>query len=546
MTKNANPEQDAPRLDEETRARVELEARALRYVFQLGPDDRPEAARRLNDCALCLVALCKAAADALKGAPAIDLADILQRPVLGDECATVRAAGGWGILAGEEPLDPTAGKQSYDRALEDTAKAADLRRAKEIARLAGKLEGKDAPERREILREIEDRAGTAQRTLELPLAQLWHEHQDNLHHKPNLPHEALFLDVRKRGNWAHWFNCFLSPRGGLTPGRTMLIGGGPGGGKTSLAGALIADALQAGVPAVFWQLELGVEEALEHIIAQCPERQHRGRKHYLSPFLERALGPWPARWDGLLSVPRRPGYHTEDALDALRALARKGDKLRRTGQLTHNCNGLFVLDYIQLLKMEDKKGYHARHDEMTDAISWLAKEANESGVCLVILSQVTKASRREGETEDGTQYAGADLQRAAHIAMTVYPGHYDEDNGEVTAATKKKPATKWVQDKGKPRVLVFDKDRGIYAPEGQDFPANERPVWYMHRAFYGGPGDDEAVQNTFAGVAEKPKPKPGYHKPAQPATPTGATTTAEQDEEADAKAWTPGAGKDPF
>jgi len=544
MTKNANPEQDAPRLDEETRARVELEARALRYVFQLGPDDRPEAARRLNDCALCLVALCKAAADALKDAPAIDLADILQRDRLGDECATVRAAGGWGILSGEEPLDPNAGKESYNRAQEDTAKAADLRRAKEIARLAGKLEGKDATERRDILREIEDRAGTAQRTLELPLAQLWNEHQDNLDPDPNKPHEALFLDARKRGNWAHWFNCFLSPRGGLTPGRTMLIGGGPGGGKTSLAGVLVTDTLQAGVPVTFWQLELGVEETLEHILAQNPDKQHRGRKHYESRFVERALGPWPASWGGLLTVPRRPAYRTEDALDALRALARKGEKLRRAGQLTHNCNGLFVLDYIQLLKMTDKGSYHARHDEMTDAASWLAKEAAESKTCLVILSQVTKKSRtKDGDPADGTEYSGADLQRAAHIALTVYPGHYDEDTGEIVPATggtsdKAKPCVP-VQDRGTPRLIAFNKDRGVWVEDGQSFPEKQRGVWYMHRALYGGPGDDHNAQDTFAGIAEKPKPKPGYHKPQQPKTTTGATTTAQQDEAADA-------GPDPF
>lgn len=509
MSNPANPEQDAPRLDAETRARVELEARALRYVFQLGPDDRADAARRLNDCALCLVALCKGAADVLKTAPAIDLADILQRPVLGDECATVRAAGGWGILAGEEPLDPTAGKEAYNRALQDTAKAADLRRAKEIARLAGQLEGKDAPERRDILREIEDRAGTAQRTLELPLAQLWNEHQDNLHPEQNKPHEALFLDVKKRGNWADWFNCFLSARGGLTPGRTMLIGGGPGGGKTSLAGVLVTDTLQAGVPVTFWQLELGVEETLEHIIAQNPENQHRGRKHYASRFVERAVGPWPASWEGLLTVPRRPGYRTEEALDALRALARKGGKLRRTGQLTHNCNGLFVLDYVQLLKMADKGGYHARHDEMTDAISWLAKEAAESGTCLVILSQVTKLSRREGDPADGTQYAGADLERAAHVALTLYPGHYDEDTDKIIPTKKHDDPDKAklclpVPDRGTPRILAFTKDRGVWMEEGDNFPEKRRGLWYMHRALYGGPGDDVAQQTTLDGT---PGPK---------------------------------------
>jgi hypothetical protein len=534
--------QTPPRIDKEQAARVKLEATALRSVFQLAPEDRAENARRLDAIALCLVNTCQAVADALQDAPAIELADILSRPALRDECATVKACEAWGVLSGEEPLDPDEGKKAFARALEDTQRVADLRRAKEIERLAGRLENaKTATERRDILRDIEDRAGTARGDLELPLAQLWQEHLDKIDTKQNGQTEALFLDVERRGGWAQWFNNFLSPRGGLTPGRTMLIGGGPGGGKTSLAGALATDSLWAGVPVTFYQLELGVEETLEHIAAQDPTRIFKARPHYASRFLERVVAPWPAPWEGLLSVPRRPGYRTEDALDALRALARKADKMRRAGRLKHDCAGLFILDYVQLLKMADKGGYHARHDEMTDAISWLAKEAAESGACLVLLSQVTKASRREGDPADGTEYAGADIARAAHVALTISPGHWNEEKQEVEAATSSKPCEP-IEDKGTPRYLAFTKERGVWMEEGAPFPAKRRGLWYLNRALYGGPGDDHAEQKTMAGIVTTPAPYRPKPKPA-PAM-ASRITTPEQDEAAEARSVTP--GPEPF
>jgi hypothetical protein len=103
-----------------------------------------------------------------------------------------------------------------------------------------------------------------------------------------------------------------------------------------------------------------------------------------------------------------------------------------------------------------------------------------------------------------------------------------------------------VQDRGTPRLIAFNKERGVWVEDGQPFPEKRRGVWYMHRALYGGPGDDATQQKTFAGIAEKPKPQPGYHPSAVKTPAPRPVTTPEQDEAADAKAWTPGGTPDPF
>jgi hypothetical protein len=294
------------------------------------------------------------------------------------------------------------------------------------------------------------------------------------------------LNARARGRWADWFNRHLSGRGGLTAGRTLLLGGAPMGGKTSLAAAFAVDALAAGVPVCFWQLELGVEETLEHLVAQDPTREPRKTPFYAVPFHERLDDPLPDEWAHLLTIPKWAPPTAEAAIDALEKLAAKCRKLRRSGKLAHDCNGLFILDYVQLLTMADSSTYRAGHEVITTAISRLAKSAAEAGAVLILLSQVTKDSRKDGQTTDGTEFSGADIARPAHVAATVAFGHSD-DGAEPVKATGSKPC-EYVPDLGSPRVIVFSKTRGVRAYK-MGYPPNSRGVWYHHRALWGGNGD---------------------------------------------------------
>jgi hypothetical protein len=483
-------------LDEETRNRIKLEACAMRHVFNLDAEQRPDAARRWANASLGLYQLAPYVANTLEQAPNAKADDILVEldRSLNASRLDLIAAGALDIATGTEPLEPNKAKAAYEQALQDTARAADLRKITEAKRMLEQADKSDPAERKRLMREAVERIAQAERQAEEPLANVWQEHLQILAKDKHRKDEAVMLDESMRGGWAGWFNANLGPRGGLSPGRTLLIGGGPGGGKTSMAAALAVDALAAGCPVTFWQLELGVGETLEHLMAQDPTRRERGCDHWASDYAARAKAALPAHWSDLLTIPRWPDSSAEACIDAMQDLARRCRRMRDKNQLEHDCNGLFIVDYVQLLTMQSKEAWKAGHEVITDAISKLAKAAAEAEAVLVLLSQVTKDSRKEGtQISDGTEFSGADIARAAHAAVTIGLGHYDEagvgdDHEKIERATMKKPC-EFVSGKGEPRIAMFSKRRGVWHDPMGEYPKTSRGIWYSKRALYGGPQD---------------------------------------------------------
>jgi hypothetical protein len=482
-----------PHLDEDTRNRIKLEARAMRHVFNLDAEQRPDAARRWSDAALGLWQLAPHVARTLASAPNAKAEDILVEldRTLSASRLDLIAAGALNIATGAEALEPSKAKDAYEQALQDTARAADLRKISEARRLLDQADKAEPADRKRIMREAVERIGQAERQTEEPLAGVWQEHLEMISQAKHTPDEAVMLDEKQRGAWAGWFNASLGPRGGLSPGRTLLIGGGPGGGKTSMAAALAVDALAAGCPVTFWQLELGVGETLEHLMGQDPTRKVRGCDHWASDFADRAKAPLPAQWSDLLTIPRWPDSSAEACIDAMQDLARRCRRMRERGQLEHDCNGLFIVDYVQLLTMQSKESWKAGHEVITDAISRLAKAAAEAEAVLVLLSQVTKESRKDGtQMSDGTEFSGADISRAAHAAVTIGLGHYDDGaEGEKIKPASGKHPCEFVAGKGEPRIAMFSKRRGVWHDPMGEFPSVKRGIWYSKRALYGGPED---------------------------------------------------------
>lgn len=492
-------------VDAERAERIKLEAYALRHVFNLGADERHEAASQLSNAALELVQLLQDVADTLQAVPNVPLADLaegLERRRLRDTRETLEAVGVLGIVAGTESLSPSLAKTAYKKALEDTRSLQEGRRIQDAIKRLERAKGEPAGRRLDTVREAVDALALAEREHEQPLEEIWVAHVGKLNKAESYePHEAVMLDAHARGRWADWFNRHLSGRGGLTAGRTLLLGGAPMGGKTSLAAAFAVDALAAGLPVCFWQLELGIEETLEHLIAQDPDRKPKGSPFYAAPFNERLDDPLPEQWSELLTIPRWPSPTAEGAITALERLAAKCRKLRRAGKLDHVANGLFIIDYCQLLTMADNATFRAGHEVITTAVSRLAKATAEAGAVLILLSQVTKDSRKEGQTTDGTEFSGADIARPAHVAATVAFGHYPEEGGEIEKARGGKPC-EYVPNLGSPRIIAFSKTRGVQAYK-TGYPASSRGVWYNHRALWGGTGDEYKAEQGALDLARQ-------------------------------------------
>lgn len=458
--------------DAERAERLRMEAMALRHVFTLDPNERAEAAEALPTYELVLVA--KDLAAAFRSAPGMELADLaalLKRPALGAEAADLAEAAA-DVLDPAKGQDPQDGAAAYKAVLAGANDAADLQRIREAAKLLDRAKGAKNPKARradldEAIRSME----AAERADAVPLAEAWNAYRKTRFGKDKAgAGDAIMLDV-SRGAWADWFNRNLGPRGGLEPGRLLLVGGGPGGGKTTLGATIAVDAMAAGCPVLFWQLELSREETLENMLCQV------GPKYAKTAWRSKANHDLPEAWADLLTLPRCNTPEAAHAENIVRAMETQARKVRRSN--AHAVRGLVVVDYAQLLTVADKTTRDNRFEVLEKAASRLAKAAGECGAALVLLSQVNKAARNDGNALAGTAYAGADLERMAHAAVTIWksiggkpagahePGDVDPDHGLA-------------------RLLSFTKTRGqlFYESEHGEMPQAPKEsmaAWYTPR-----------------------------------------------------------------
>ncbi len=463
-------------MKDEHAERLRLEALALRHVLNLDLDERADAAALLAGATLHLVALSATLAKELGQSPGTgpeDVAAMLDlRPALRPDVEALDAAGlsDWASRG----LDPQEARAAFDRVLADTAAIGDARRRATARELLDRADNaKTAQEREDLHTEAIGLLARPVRTTD-NLEELWQEHAA-IHGGPLAgPQDAVKLDP-SRGEWARWMNANLGPRGGLEPGRTLIIGGAPGAGKTSLGALLAVDALAAGCPVLFWQLELGRGEALEHLVAQwpcCPD-------WWKKDFWARAKGlPLPSNWAHQLAVPRDPKPEAEDLLAAMNSMAKRARKDRRAGDLAHACNGLVLVDYAQLLTVRDRRAQSAGHEILSTAASRLAKAAADNGLVLLLLSQLNKADRQEQRLGD-TALAGADLARVAHCAVFIQKAKAD---GTPCKGTDK---ADFVAGKGEARALDFTKRRGTCPLDSATPAATWGPLGNSRRALHG-------------------------------------------------------------
>jgi KaiC/GvpD/RAD55 family RecA-like ATPase len=459
--------------DDERAERLRMEAMALRHLFNLPENERAEAAEALRPWELVLLA--KDLAAAFRAAPGMQLSDLgalLKRPALESCAAELDAAQAAPLLDPAHGQDPEDLAEAYAAVLATTDKAADLQRIREAAALLERAKAAQKPQdRRADLAAAVQSLEAAERADAVPLAEAWNAYRKTRFEKNEAgPKDAVMLD-KARGAWADWFNRNLGPRGGLEPGRLLLVGGGPGGGKTTLGATIAVDAMAAGCPVLFWQLELSREETLENMLCQV------GPKYAKTAWRSKANHDLPEAWADLLTLPKCDTPEAAHVENIIRSMESQARKVRQTG--AHAVRGLVVVDYAQLLTVEDRTARDARFEVLEKAASRLAKAAGECGAVLVLLSQVNKAARNDGNALAGTSYAGADLERMAHAAVTIWksiggkpaaafePGDTDPENGVA-------------------RLLSFTKTRGqmFYESEHGQMPqppGESKVAWYTPR-----------------------------------------------------------------
>ena len=512
----------APRrvhLDKDTQRRIGLVAGALRHIDNLAGEDRIEAANKLNNSTSVLVPLVERAVQTWSSKPESRLADIalcLDDPML-DACrAELEAAGALDIVTCERRLDPSKAQADFSGALLDHEATRDQRRFDRASNLIE--QAKDAAssrDRAELADKAVEELHRRDRETETPLAALWQEHVPIVKNpEPFSRTEAVMLDTSRRGLWARWFNRFLGFRGGLAPGTNVLIGAPPGGGKTSMGAALAVDAMAAGCPVTFWQLELGVAQTMEYLLAQDPAVRSKraveyGDAHHQASWRERAPEELPENYAELLTIPRWPSHYAEDIARAIQEMASKARRMRRAGKMKHKCNGVFVVDYAQMLRMKNPATRsQASHEMLTDAFSMIAKATAECGAVLVVLSQLTKASRSNPQkSSTGTEFSGGDFERAPWAAFILSKGRVSDTGEEIEAAAGAQ--SDYVEGKGQPRLIDVPKDRGVMRYGNNRHPAPRANLWFNNFAIYGDDADFPEEEQDLKGRANATKPKQG-------------------------------------
>jgi hypothetical protein len=130
----------------------------------------------------------------------------------------------------------------------------------------------------------------------------------------------------------------------------------------------------------------------------------------------------------------------------------------------------------------------------------------------MLLEQVTKESRKDKPTSDGTEFSGGDIERVAHSACTIIKGYWD--GTEVKRVSEGNPC-EFINDKanglhGEPRLINFVKRRGVLAYANATHPKSQMALWYSHRALYGREEDFDAEQQDAAARADSKQPKQGH------------------------------------
>jgi hypothetical protein len=417
-----------------------------------------------------------AVSNALQKTPAMTLQDVAAmlaaRPALAGDAARLKTAGP-DLLNPAKGFDPDTLADAYANAIADSIYDREQRYLDEAKDLLADAYNythiNTASKLRTVLAEADSLLARAERATKESLDDVWLAHAEPLKADEAGPDEVLRLNP-KRGAWAIWFNDWLGTRGGLEPGQTFIIEGAAEAGKTSLAALLAVDAMAVGCPVLFWQLELRREETLEHLQAQHSDPAG----WWEIPFWDRARRMLPDSYS--LEVPRWPAADVETILAEMQNLVWKAE-IQRGHPLTHACNGLLIVDYMQLLTVADKGPINSQHEVLATAASRLAKAAAESGVVLVLLSQLNKQDQLEG---------GTALQRMAHRVALLQKA--DADGNAFKPGGK---PVAWDKDKGEARLLTWTKARGVrHSPECQR-PDPSRVFWTggRSRALHGGDAD---------------------------------------------------------
>lgn len=187
---------------------------------------------------------------------------------------------------------------------------------------------------------------------------------------------------------------------GMEPKSVTVLAGRPGGGKSKLAGNVIVNAAQNGVPVMLYSLEMTNREIGLRIACSLSSIDHFRLVHNQLTPKERIrlndacneLGKLPIHWQDT------PGMRPSELLASLRRMKRK-----------HNIQ-LAVIDHM-LLMQPDNRSHRSRNDEVGEISRMLKLAAKEVDIPILALCQMNRSV--EGRSDDTPRLS--DLRDSGNI-----------------------------------------------------------------------------------------------------------------------------------
>lgn len=257
----------------------------------------------------------------------------------------------------------------------------------------------------------------AERSTELQSASVVVQQMREEHTKPRYPHGTGLEDLDKM------------LMGGIRPGQLTVVAARPSIGKTSLGMQFAEHVARNDQPTAFFSVEMSAIELMERVAKQGPKRADE--------------------------ISALPMYIEDKYLDL--------DEILNCIRMAKRRNGVtvVVVDYLQLLRTNDRLQKHEKIERCANELKWIAKELR---IAVVVLAQIN----RKGEERDNKKPRLADIKGAggveetADVAMLLHrPEFYDPDDNpgvaEIIVAKNRNGPTGTVQ-------VGYIKEKTLFVP----------------------------------------------------------------------------------
>lgn len=210
--------------------------------------------------------------------------------------------------------------------------------------------------------------------------------------------------------------------GGWQDGELIILGGRPSMGKTLLANHFIVTAAEWGTSTAFFSVEMGQDAIATRMICSLTGLSFEDVRTGLTPDqwgkIEIAAG----------KIEKLPIYIDDTPSMPIMELISKARRLK----MKHNI-GMIVIDYLQLLRSDDKFNNRSQNERIGTITSSLKGIAKELKLPVVLLSQLNRATEMHGDkrpTLSNLRESGNIEQDADLVIFVHRPEYYKEPDAE--------------------------------------------------------------------------------------------------------------------